>query len=287
MKHSLSLLVLLLFLFSNSYTFANQQKPSLFEFDQVNSIPIKNTFTGAQYELYIKLPDAYSSHPDKAYPVIYLTDAKYHIPLFSVLTKWLLSDVILVGISWQKDNQGILHEQKGERSSRFRDYTFKQSSDIDKQKKYQFGGADNHLAFIRNDVIKYVEKNYRADPKSRAYFGYSLGGLFGAYTLMVQPNTFKYYMLGSPSIWQHTPALKQLLTKNQNSHLNLFISYGIQEKKLGGYIKSFITMLKDQKDKQIAISFTDLEGEHSVNFPITAVESATWLAHLLKEKEGK
>src|SRR5690606_5903539 len=112
-------------------------------------------------------------------------------------TSYLMEDVILVGISWQTDIHENIKKELGAHASRFRDYTISKSSNAEIQAKYKLGQASNHLAFIRNDVIKYIESNYRTDPENRSYFGYSAGGLFGAYILLTQPDTFRNYILGS------------------------------------------------------------------------------------------
>lgn len=37
--------------------------------------------------------------------------------------------------------------------------------------------------------------------QANAFFGYSLGGLFGLYVLFNEPGTFERYAIGSPSLW--------------------------------------------------------------------------------------
>jgi len=137
---------------------------SYLELPRIQVIPIKDTQTGRQYELYIKLPDGYTEDNDIQYPVLYCTDAMWHIEILSGSAEYLIENTILVGISWQKDiNENLIKEQ-GAHVSRFRDYSIRKSSDAENQAKYQFGQASNHLTFIRNDVIKYVENNYQTDP---------------------------------------------------------------------------------------------------------------------------
>ena len=94
------------------------------------------------------------------------------------------------------------------------------------QQKYRFGQAAQHLAFIRNDVIPFVDTRYRTDPSKRSYFGYSLGGAFGAYTVMSQPDTFHYYVLGSPSVWQDITQYTTPKPVGIASRAKVFISHG-------------------------------------------------------------
>jgi predicted alpha/beta superfamily hydrolase len=252
---------------------------------KIQVLPIKDTQADRQYELYIKLPEGYSKNKGKIYPVIYFTDADTHIELLSG-TEFMMEDVILVGISHQKDPNGNL----GVHNSRARDYSISKSSNPERQAKYQFGQASNHLTFIRNDVIKTIEKNYRTDPDNRTYFGFSLGGLFGAYALMTQPDTFKNYILGSPSLWRDIPLLfssENATLKTKALAINLFISYGELEEKLSVHVEEFITKLKNKKYEGLSsIKHVVIESSgHSDSFPMVGVRSVKWLSNLSKEEK--
>jgi predicted alpha/beta superfamily hydrolase len=63
------------------------------------------------------------------------------------------------------------------------------------------GGAARFLAFIRNELQPWVRSRYSVDAEDSAYFGHSLGGLFGTYVLLTRPDTFRKYGIGSPSLW--------------------------------------------------------------------------------------
>ncbi|MDG1397171.1 MAG: alpha/beta hydrolase-fold protein, partial [Polaribacter sp.] len=193
------------------------------ELSKTHIIPINDTKTKRQYELYIKLPTGYSENSEINHPVLYFTDALWHIQILSGLTEYLLENLILVGISWQK------HERP--EVSRYRDYTILKSMNP----KYQSGDAPNHLNFIQNDVINYVEDNYRTDADNRTYFGYSLGSTFGAYILLTQSQTFKNYILGSPETLLDDSYIfnnNSILTQNSKDiNSNVFISNGELEKK--------------------------------------------------------
>ena len=62
------------------------------------------------------------------------------------------------------------------------------------------GGADDFLQFIHEELIPFIDSNYPTTD-DRGYFGDSLGGLFGLYTLFERPETFQGYIIGSPSAW--------------------------------------------------------------------------------------
>lgn len=254
-----------------------------YQMPDTHVVPIQDTQSTRQYELLIKLPDGYTQNKDVRYPVIYFTDAVWHIELFSAATEFLMEEVILVGISWQKDIDETLRLDAGEHVSRYRDYSVWQSDNPDHQTKYQFGQADKHLAFIRNDVFSYVQKHYRTKPENRSYFGYSLGGLFGAYTLVAQPDSFKNYMLGSPSLWR-LPELVSGANKNSpDLNANVFISYGNLEDELSKHVDEFIAYLKKQNNQSLSLTHKVIDGSHQTAFPLTGVSSLVWLSGLNNE----
>lgn len=252
-----------------------------YEIPRTQVVPIADPETGSMYELYIKLPATYADRSERTYPTLYFTDALWHFEILSASTEYLLEDVILVGLSWQKNIQtgDVPH------ISRFRDYSIRQSKNPEHQAKYQFGQADRHLAFFRDHVIKYVEEYYRTDPTNRSYFGYSLGGVFGAYVLLTQPDTFKNYILGSPSLAGDMPYLGDLArhSTSQGPDTNVFISYGSLEQELGGHADALVTLLDESKGDQVNLKHTIVEGNHQTAFPMTGVGSITWLSHIIRD----
>ncbi len=263
---------------------------SYLELPRIQVIPMADTRNDRQYELYVKLPEGYSENKDTTYPVIYYSDAMWHVEMLSGSTEYMLENVILVGISWQKDSNEELKKEFGVHVSRYRDYSFREHHNPEIQKKIQFGQANKHLDFIRNDVITYVDHTYRTDPNSRTYFGYSMGGEFGAYILLSQPDTFNNYIIGSPSIKNEVEYLSELNTKfgpfeasdkNSSLNANVFITYGSLEKEAAGPIEEFIKVLKDRRDDGLAVLKEVIDGNHGSAFPATAVRSVAWLSSLM------
>lgn len=286
MKKSFTVILLVLLPFLE----LEAKEQILYEMPGTQVIPIRDTQSNKQYELLIKLPENYAENKDKNYPVIYFTDAVWHIELLSSASFFIMEDVILVGVSWQKDIAEDLKQEYGAHFSRYGDYSFKKTSNP-KHPKIKFGQASSHLAFFRKDVFKYVEENYRTDPSNRTYFGFSAGGLFGTYALMTQPDTFKNYILGSPSIWRSGPELfaqENAALKSKQSAINIYISYGELENKSSPHIDDFISKLKNKKYAGISsIKHVVIESSgHSDSFPMLGVRSVKWLKGL-QPKEDK
>jgi predicted alpha/beta superfamily hydrolase len=83
------------------------------------------------------------------------------------------------------------------------------------------GGAPKFLAFIRDQLIPFIDARYPTDPKDRAYWGDSLGGLFGCYVLFTKPDTFNRYIIGSPSLWWANENMLQVAEQFTKTHDDL------------------------------------------------------------------
>ena len=244
-------------------------------------IPLRDGKNERQYELYVKLPESYTEDEEKRFPVIYFTDAVWHIDILSAAAEYIMPDAILVGISWQTDMVDSLVKERGAHVSRFRDYSVLPHDRPEIQAKYQMGQASEHLEFIKNEVFGHIETNYRTQPEHRSYFGYSLGGVFGAYTLLTQPETFNNYILGSPALRGDIPYLSGL--EEKPTQANVFISYGTEEQEAAVYIDQLIALLSGRNDPNLNLHHQIIEGNHSTGFPATGTTAVSWLAGLMKE----
>lgn len=106
----------------------------------------------------------------------------------------LAPEMIIVGIGYPEDDPAVYTPTYA--ASRHRDYT-----PTELAADPGGGGAPAFLAFLRNQLIPLVDRQYRTDPSDRALGGHSLGGLFTGYTLLHDPRLFRRYWLASPSLW--------------------------------------------------------------------------------------
>ena len=258
-------------------------------------VPITNSVTGGQYELYIKLPESYDTETDKTYPVIYTTDAYWHMDLLSGTTEFIMPEVILVGISWQKNMpETIDYGHRRAFASRFRDYSFVAHDKEDIQAKYQFGQADTHLTFIRTQVMVYVEENYRTSIGENTYLGYSMGAEFGAYILLSHPDTFNHYILGSPSLeftsFDYLKALDASTTeKADDIKANVFVSIGELEESRMDLTQQFTALLKGRAVRGLSVTGLEVvkDSDHSTAVPETFTQGIKWLKRLSQEQNAE
>ncbi|CAH0282850.1 alpha/beta hydrolase [Stenotrophomonas lactitubi] len=157
---------------------------------------------GRDYALWVALPADYAAHPQKRYPVLYVTDALYSFPLVRSVRNLVgqqgvnIEDFILVGLPPQ---EGLTSKQ-----SRSRDYT--PSDPVRTPAGYYsddvtYGGAAHYRDFLADHALPLIDARYRTDPARRVFAGHSYGALLGAYVLTTQPDMFGTYILSSPSLW--------------------------------------------------------------------------------------
>ena len=157
---------------------------------------------GRDYALWVALPAGYAAHPQKRYPVVYVTDALYSFPLVRSIRNLVgqqgvnIEDFILVGLPPQ---EGLTSKQ-----SRSRDYT--PSDPVRTPAGYYsddvtYGGAAHYRDFLSDHALPLIDARYRTDPARRVFAGHSYGALLGAYVLTTQPDMFGTYILSSPSLW--------------------------------------------------------------------------------------
>jgi len=138
--------------------------------------------------LIISKPAGYETGEDR-YPVLYLLDGNRHFHHTTGTTKFLASrdrmpEVLVVAIP---------------NTNRNRDLTPPYQSKEDSKRFPNQGGADNFLRFISDELMPWVERNYRTRPY-RILVGHSYGGLFAIHTLITRPGVFNAYIAISPSL---------------------------------------------------------------------------------------
>jgi predicted alpha/beta superfamily hydrolase len=152
---------------------------------------------GRSYQLLVALPDAYDEEPERRYPVLYLCDGYWDLPLVKGITSGLVGDraipeVIIVGLDYAEDapNYGRLRRW---------DLTPTPATYEGAMMDGPSGHAQEFLAVIEQEIIPLVERDYRAEPSFRVLMGSSLGGLFTLYAMLARPGLFAGYVAVSPA----------------------------------------------------------------------------------------
>lgn len=188
----------------------------------IGSLEERNLYsneTHSSFLLSVYLPPTYTD-TQKKYPLMIINDASLVTGLaqstFDCLTMVdEIPEAIIVGINYPQDNNLAIAR------NRFRDMTPTYVAGFDPS-----GGADNYIAFIKNELLPYIANNYRVDLTDKCFFGHSLGGLLGAHILTEQTALFNRYILGSPSLWwDNFEVVKRLSNKDAVQAGNLKTVY--------------------------------------------------------------
>jgi len=253
-------------------SFSSDAEP--FMLPRTDTVLLKDKHSDNEYPITIKLPPSYQKQSHKRYPVVYLLDANYSLPIASGASRFMMNsgsieEVIIVAIGYQKGMSGL--------NSRIYDYTPFE----DKNWQRQTGGARNYLNYLKQSVLPYIDAHYRTSQKN-TLVGNSLGGLFAAYTLFTEPTLFSSYVIGSPSVWFKQHDLLALPVVPTSKTTKVYIGIGELEESEGEQMVSGARQLAAKINKQSgALVTTNLfvipQARHATAFPTTITQALDWI----------
>jgi hypothetical protein len=220
---------------------------------------LSSAIVDQEFKIYVALPFNYQALTD-SYPVLYVSDANGIFGLVTETIRFLqlrqeVPEMVIVGIGYP------VNDWRGAQGLRTRDMTPTEDDEwiegILKLLQGDFesagsGGAHNFLAFIKEELQPFIKANYRIDSEDATILGHSFGGLFGLYTLLKSPDTFKRYIISSPSIWWDPEAIFEYEANLANEYsdlpANVFISAGTLEESMQvpvrGVTAKFVTHMQ-------------------------------------------
>ena len=219
---------------------------------------LTSSIVGQDYQLSVwRLPDYSSS--EKAYPVLYVLDGNFSMGMATDIARWLvfakeIPEIMIVGVGQP------IHSYEEFGNNRNRDYSPITHPDLPGS-----GGAPRFLAFLENELIPFVDANYRTDPANRSIWGYSFSGLFAIYALLHKPDLFQRYIAGSPSLsWceQAIFSYENALAERQSAlPANVYISLGSLEDIGRTTIDEFARLLRSRNYEGLNLQTEILDGE--------------------------
>jgi predicted alpha/beta superfamily hydrolase len=175
--------------------------------------------TGRTYRITISLPLGYSASPSEdwpfhdtpaKWPVVYVLDGNWYFGMVTDIIRpmaWCGSttDAIVVGIGYaeDKDPKEAFRESFTRRDTDLtpiRDEAVEKSMADAHKRPTPNGDAGNFHKFVKDELIPFVEKEFRADPARRILVGHSYGGLFALFGLFTTPDLFDTLIIGSPTL---------------------------------------------------------------------------------------
>jgi predicted alpha/beta superfamily hydrolase len=183
---------------------------------QAVTLAIPSEILGTERAVYVRLPIGYEMRSD-SYPVLYFTDGEATdsivVPIVDSLSRAeTVPEMILVGIP-HPDRRSDL-------------------TPTALQSRPGSGGGEDFFRFIAEELIPYMDANYRTRP-TRVLAGHSLGGLFSAFVMVRDPGLFAGYIASSPVIswddWYVRELADARFTAWEDRNTFLALSVGSEE----------------------------------------------------------
>ncbi len=266
-----SLLILSLILISSFSIAQSQVTPGDYNFYSSKIYSLYSANVNDSFKISVSVPDDYSDNQE-TYPVLYTLDGDISFEMVTSIARYLevgdnIPDFIIVGIGY-----GTVEKNSG--NNRQRDYS-PTAVGIDKNT----GGSDNFLNFLKNELIPFVDSNYRTEKENRTIYGYSLAGLFCFYNLFTQPDLFNNYIIGSAYLnWDNKIIFeieKQSAIRTTDISANVFISVGNDEDDETYFnpIDEMVSTLQNRNYKSLIIyTMVFNDSDHLSSPPITITQ---------------
>ena len=118
-------------------------------------------------------------------------------------------------------------------------------------------GGDQFLQFLQQELMPYVESNYRIDSTDRTLWGYSFGAIFALYALFQSPELFKRYILVD-GFHERFFGIEQLYaTQHTNLPAKLFVA-APPLGEFGSDLSKFFDTLKGRNYTRLELDYAQL-----------------------------
>ena len=234
---------------------------------------IDSETVGRPYHIFVMLPDEYEQASGKEYPTIYVLDGGALFPLLVAYYRYLqfgaeIPDAIIVGISYGSDN----FEGGNYRST---DYTA-----VSPEREY-WGGAGKFQRFLDEELLPFIETEYRSNADRRIVFGQSLGGQFVLYTALTKPDLFWGLIASNPALHRNLPFFLQAYAEAETTgeQSRLFVGSGFEDDpEFRVPLLQWIEHWSESKNNPWRLKVMDLEGHnHMSTQPASFRQGMIWL----------
>ena len=225
---------------------------------------LESSATGRSYDIYVRLPEEYAQGQGMKYPVLYVLDGQWDFKLLDSIYGGLHYDkfvpaMIIVGITYSgaDADYGTLRAMD---YTPVRDVFFPRSGD-----------GPKFLTFFKDELIPFIEAEYRADSSQRVLMGSSFGGTFTLYAMFAEPGLFHGYVAGSPIVtFGNRDVFKQeaaYASTHQDLPVRLFLAVGELEE-VTRPVEEFMQVLRERNYTGLELETRIIEGErHAGNKP--------------------
>lgn len=232
---NITLFVLFILFLGNAYS----QQDSLEEITIGKKYKFYSQVLDEERELWIGLPKTYETNTTEKFPVVYLLDGSSHFTFMTgLLQKFTAKGIppsILVGV---------------ENTDRRRDMSPPTQNNNEMKSNPESGGADNFIKMFEEDLIPFVNNNFRTKD-FKTLIGHSFGGLFITYAIAKKPELFNAYISVSPSLWWNdqktVDIFEESLKDNPEMEGILYMTMGNERGKMLGGMMKLVGVLESEQ----------------------------------------
>lgn len=215
-------------------------------------VSLTSDVLGEDRTILVYLPDSYWAS-DLKYPVLYLLDGGTHFLHASGITQFLsaagrMPQTIVIAIT---------------NVDRSRDFSPTHVDNIPTS-----GGAEKFIAFLKKELIPFVDRNYRTS-SYRMLAGHSFGGTFATYALLEEPSLFKGYIAISPYLMFDDEMVVNLAEKKLKSgydQVDFFMTLG-NEPAYFETLDRFKAIIAKKSPSGLNFSYTNYPEENHGSVP--------------------
>lgn len=238
-------------------------------------IDLPSDTLGQTRRINIYLPPSYAGS-DRAYPVLYMPDGGVYEDFIHMV------GIASLAADYRNIREFILVGVKN--IDRYHDLLPPSEAEITFERLKSAGGSATFRAFLRDELIPYVNRHYRTTDE-RALIGESAAGLFTVETFLREPTLFTGYIAVSPSLWWDNQALAKaapdLLSANPapaGTYLFLTIGnegqHGVEGAAMRAGTDSLAATLEAQAGDAISWAYQPMEEEsHGTIFHPAALKA--------------
>jgi len=227
---------------------------------------IKSSIIGEEYQVKIRLPENYEN-TSTLYPVLYLLDGDHAFGMATDIVQYLIygghiPDLIIASPAYGSK----LAPHEGGENKRERD--FDPYPDPTNEK---VAGGIQYLDFLEQELIPFVESNFRVVPNDRTLWGYSYGGYFALYAIFQRPNLFQRCIVVD-GMYDPTKCLEtEEVYSSHHADLPIRLCLFAPPGDLGKDETKFCNTLKDRNYPNFHLEYVELNDIGHFAFPAEGI----------------
>ena len=150
------------------------------------------------------------------------------------------------------------------------------TTQVESERQLAHGGAGKFLDFITQELVPWMNENYRVHPYT-ILVGHSLGGLFTASAMASAPSSFDAYVIVSPSLeWNEERTLEhaaETISSRASWPATVYVSIANEGGPMLASTEKFVGLLDAHNPKDFVWGYDRVVDENHMTIPSMAVRA--------------